>query len=39
MAIKVLIIEDEIPAQRLLMDTLQELDTETEVLTYLNSIK
>ena len=39
MASKVLIIEDEIPAQRLLTDTLQELDFPTEVVECLNSIK
>lgn len=39
MALKVLIIEDEIPAQRLLKETLQELKFETEVVDCLNSIK
>ncbi|MFT4662183.1 MAG: two-component system response regulator LytT [Patiriisocius sp.] len=39
MALKVLIIEDEIPAQRLLKETLQELDYEMEVIDCLNSIK
>ncbi len=39
MAIKVLIIEDEIPAQRLLKETLQEINFETEVVGCLNSIK
>lgn len=37
--IKVLIIEDEIPAQRLLKETLQEMDIKTEVIGCLNSIK
>jgi two-component system response regulator LytT len=37
--IKVLIIEDEIPAQRLLKETLQEIDIKTEVVCCLNSIK
>jgi len=39
MAIKVLIIEDEIPAQRLLKETLQEINIETEVIDCLDSIK
>ena len=39
MALKVLIIEDEIPAQRLLKETLQEINFETEVVACLNSIK
>lgn len=39
MALKVLIIEDEIPAQRLLKETLQEVNSETEVVDCLNSIK
>jgi len=39
MALKVLIIEDEIPAQRLLKETLQEINFETEVVDCLNSIK
>ncbi len=39
MAIKVLIIEDEIPAQRLLKETLQELDTEIEVLDCIGSVQ
>lgn len=39
MPVKVVIIEDEMPAQRLLRETLQEIDIETEVLTCLNSIK
>jgi DNA-binding LytR/AlgR family response regulator len=39
MAIKVLIIEDEIPAQRLLKETLQEINIATEVVACLNSIK
>ena len=39
MALKVLIIEDEIPAQRLLKETLLEIDFETEVVACLNSIK
>lgn len=38
-ALKVLIIEDELPAQRLLKETLQELDYEIEVIDCLNSIK
>ncbi|MCP4552844.1 MAG: response regulator transcription factor [Bacteroidetes bacterium] len=37
--IKVLIIEDEIPAQRLLKETLKEIDIKTEVIGCLNSIK
>jgi two-component system response regulator LytT len=37
--IKVLIIEDEIPAQRLLKETLQEIDIKTEIVCCLNSIK
>ncbi|MGK0413114.1 MAG: two-component system response regulator LytT [Polaribacter sp.] len=37
--IKVVIIEDEIPAQRLLKETLQEIDIKTEVIGCLNSIK
>ncbi len=36
---KVLIIEDEMPAQRLLKETLQEINFETEVVDCLNSIK
>ena len=39
MALKVLIIEDEIPAQLLLKETLQEINFETEVVDCLNSIK
>lgn len=39
MPIKVLIIEDEVPAQRLLKETLQEIDIETEVVDCLGSIK
>ena len=39
MTLKVLIIEDEIPAQRLLKETLQEINFETEVVACLNSIK
>lgn len=39
MAIKVVIIEDELPAQRLLKETLQEIDFETEVVACLNSVK
>jgi two-component system response regulator LytT len=39
MAIKVLIIEDEIPAQRLLKQTLKEITIETKVVDCLNSIK
>lgn len=39
MALKVLIIEDEIPAQRLLKETLQEINVETEVVDCLNSIQ
>lgn len=39
MALKVLIIEDEIPAQRLLKETLQEINFEIEVVACLNSIK
>ena len=39
MALKVLIIEDEIPAQRLLKETLQEIDIETEVLACVNRIE
>ena len=39
MALKVLIIEDEIPAQRLLKETLQEIDFKAEVVACLNSIK
>jgi two-component system response regulator LytT len=38
MAIKVLIIEDEIPAQRLLKQTLQEITIETKVVDCLSSI-
>ena len=37
--IKVVLIEDEIPAQRLLKETLQEVNFETEVVVCLNSIK
>lgn len=37
--IKVVIIEDELPAQRLLKETLQEINFETEVVGCLNSIK
>ena len=37
--IKVVIIEDELPAQRLLKETLQEIIFETEVVGCLNSIK
>ena len=37
--IKVVIIEDEIPAQRLLKETLHEIDIKTEVIGCLNSIK
>ncbi|MGB0880629.1 MAG: LytR/AlgR family response regulator transcription factor [Polaribacter sp.] len=36
---KVLLIEDEMPAQRLLKETLQEIEFETEVVGCLNSIK
>ena len=39
MALKVLIVEDEIPAQRLLKETLHEIYFETEVVGCLNSIK
>lgn len=39
MPIKVLIIEDEIPAQRLLKETLQELDLETEVVDCIDSVQ
>lgn len=39
MGLKVLIIEDEIPAQRLLKETLQEITFKTEVVGCLNSIK
>jgi two-component system response regulator LytT len=39
MTLKVLIIEDEIPAQRLLKETLQEVAITTEVIGCLNSIK
>ncbi len=39
MRLKVLIIEDEMPAQRLLKETLQEINFETEVVACLNSIK
>lgn len=39
MALKVLIIEDEIPAQRLLKETLQEINIKTEVIICLDSIK
>ena len=39
MAIKVLIIEDELPAQRLLKETLKEITIETALITCLNSIK
>lgn len=39
MALKILIIEDEIPAQRLLKETLKEINFETEVVDCLNSIK
>ncbi|WP_281612675.1 LytTR family DNA-binding domain-containing protein [Flammeovirga sp. SubArs3] len=37
--IKVIIIEDELPAQRLLKETLQEINFETNVIGCLNSIK
>ncbi|CAM1369214.1 LytR/AlgR family response regulator transcription factor [Tenacibaculum xiamenense] len=37
--IEILIIEDEIPAQRLLKETLKEISINTEVITCLNSIK
>ncbi|SDB50803.1 two component transcriptional regulator, LytTR family [Flavobacteriaceae bacterium MAR_2010_188] len=37
--IQVVIIEDELPAQRLLKETLQEITIETEVVDCLNSIK
>ena len=37
--IKAVIIEDELPAQRLLKETLQEIDIKTEVIGCLNSIK
>ncbi len=36
---RVLIIEDEIPAQRLIKDLLQEIDSEIEILGCLNSVK
>ena len=39
MVLKVLIIEDEIPAQRLLKETLEEINFETEVVDCLNGIK
>jgi two-component system response regulator LytT len=39
MALRVLIIEDELPAQRLLKETLKEITFETEVIHCLNSIK
>jgi len=39
MALKVLIIEDEIPAQRLLKETLQEINVELEIVGCLNSIQ
>lgn len=39
MALKIIIIEDEIPAQRLLKETLQDINIATEVVTCLNSIK
>lgn len=39
MVIKVLIIEDEIPAQRLLKETLQELDIELEVVGCIGSVQ
>ena len=39
MAIKVLIIEDELPAQRLLKESLQEINFKTEVVDCLNSIR
>lgn len=39
MAIKVLIIEDEIPAQRILKETLQELDTEIEILDCISGVQ
>ena len=38
MVMEILIIEDEIPAQRLLKETLEELDFQTEVVGCLNSI-
>jgi two-component system response regulator LytT len=39
MPLKVLIIEDELPAQRLLKETLQEISIDTAVISCLNSIK
>ncbi|MBN2893732.1 MAG: response regulator transcription factor [Bacteroidales bacterium] len=39
MAIEVLIIEDELPAQRLLKETLQEIDIETEVIACIGSVQ
>lgn len=39
MDLRILIIEDELPAQRLLKETLEEIDFETEVITCLNSVK
>jgi two-component system response regulator LytT len=39
MVLKVVIIEDEIPAQGLLKETLSELDIKSEVVSCLNSIK
>jgi len=39
MPIKVLVIEDEIPAQRLLKETLQEINIEIDVIDCLDSIK
>ncbi len=39
MAIKVLILEDELPAQRLLKETLEELNIEIDVLDCLNSVQ
>lgn len=39
MAIKVLIIEDELPAQRLLKETIEELNIEIDILDCLNSVQ
>lgn len=39
MAIKVLIIEDELPAQRLLKETLEELNIEIDIIDCLNSVQ
>lgn len=39
MALKVLIIEDELPAQRLLKETLEEIDIETDVIACIGSVQ